>query len=360
MENQKYKEMLNQSGYCPSSDLLWDYAHGKANVSSTQELEKHLAHCVLCTGAVEGFAAMDSPASLKQLALKNPYASPSYSLKFVKVMVALLCVISILWWWNSKESANTLEGDSNIDDSTALPYVNVESDLKLVEEEKKVSEIVETLESNELENIELESISANRWKDELFTIEKKGIVLAGRNQVKLEIVDRPLTPIIYMYNLKVMDFTEKYGPLDLPFEVPSNLHPRFANPNEKGMEQIFADEDTVYYRDLLESAMDNFDKGRFKLVAEQLSFILNRYPNDDNGLFYSSLAMSELRDYEGAIKNLRKLKMKKYSAFVEEVNFHLAMNLIYSGNRNEGEDLLRSIANSKGFYSAQSQEKLEK
>lgn len=360
MENQKYREMLFNSESCPTPELLWDYSHGKSNASFSKELEHHLAHCVLCSGAVEGFAMMDSPASLQQVALKNPYASPRYSVRFVKIMVALLCVISILWWWNSKESANSLVRNTVKDDSKELPIDNVESDLKLVVGEKEISGIVEPLESKETEKIELETISTNRWKDELFTIEKKGIVLAGRNQVKLEIVDRTLTPIIYMYNLKVMDFTEKYSSLDLPFEVPSNLHPRFANPKEKGTEQIYADEDTVYYRDLLESAMDNFDKGRFKLVAEQLSFILNRYPNDDNGLFYSSLAMSELRDFEGAIKNLRKLKMKKYSAFVEEANFHLAMNLIYSGNRNEGEDILRSIANSKGFYSAQAQEKLEK
>ncbi len=360
MENQKYREILNQLGSCPASDLLWDYAHSKANASSSKELEHHLVHCVLCSGAVEGFAMMSSPASLKQVALKNPYASPSYPLRFVKVMVALLCVISILWWWNSKESANSLVRNKVKDDSKELPVDNVESDLKLVDGEKEVSGIVEPLESKRTEKIVLESISTNRWKDELFTIEKKGIVLAGRNLDKLEIVDRPLTPIIYMYNLKVMDFTERYSLLDKPFDVPTNLHPRFANPKEKLTEQIYADEDTVYYRDLLESAMDNFDKGRFKLVAEQLSFILNRYPNDDNGLFYSSLAMSELRNYEGAIKNLRKLKMKKYSAFVEELNFHLAMNLIYSGSSKEGEELLRSIANSHGFYSAQAQEKLER
>jgi hypothetical protein len=360
MENQKYKEMFHQSGACPASDLLWDYAHGKMNDSSTRGLENHLVHCALCAGAVEGYSIMNSPAALNDIAKKNPYNSTNIILDNAKVIFVVIGIIAIIVWWFSKENVGARVDDFKKVESVESSNSNIERKSKVEVVDRNSMQAIESGNQKQLPIKPQINHSKDRWKDELFTIEKKEIKLASGTQVKLEIKDRLSIPIIYLHNLKVMNFTKKYAVDPQLFEVYSSLHPRYANPNEKGIEQIYSDVDTVLYQDLLASAMENFSRGSYKRCVEQLSVILEKYPNDDNALFYAGLANAELNDLKGSIGLLKKLSVQSKSAFYEEANWHLALTYLKGDNLKEGNDRLLKIAEGKGFYSSQAKELLRK
>jgi TolA-binding protein len=360
MENNKYKDIFNQSGSCPTSKLLWEYAHHKLDGVSAKELENHLANCSLCAGAVEGYSMMNSPAKLNEIAKQNPYASPQHFLSKAKVILVLTGIVAFLTWWFTRETFDSPLIDTSKTEVLESSGVEEESESRVDEIEDNTFAIIDSTKQAQSSFRKNGNNSTDRWKDELFTIGKRGIQWNNGSPAKLEIMDRSHVSVIYIHDLKVLDFTKKYQASRQIFEVPSNLHPRYANPGERGTEQIYTDVDTVYYRDLLTSALENFSQGNYKQSSEQFSVILKYYPNDENALFYGGLSNTELNDFKSAIVLLKKLSIQSKSTFYEEANWHLALSYLKADNLKEGTERLLKIIEGKGFYAEQATELLRK
>lgn len=347
--------MQSESRSCPTAKELWSYSKGESSAAQIRTVEEHLAGCLLCSGTVDGFSSVPSASSLTDLERNRPVPAKSINWKYAGVMMGLIALIALLWW--NYQSGNSQQHPSTV---TQVNLKSQEKDLTATDASNDVSLQDTALPINGDPTINTKRTGKSgvekpaAWNNELFTIEKRGIGINGIKVNDAEISGRPEVSVIYISDLKVMDFTTKYTIDNQLFEVPNALHPRYANKADKGFEALSGDEDTVYYRDLLESALIAFRNAEYLQTIDQLEVILRRYPQDDNALFYSALSQSERGKPDRAIVLLKKLNAKKHSAFLEEATWHLALAYKASGQEAEAKNLLSEISAKNGFYAPQS------
>jgi len=265
----------------------------------------------------------------------------------------------LIGWWGStlvekKETAGLDKGAALPENNVVVDTVSAIQDTLVQQADSKATD---SLTIREQPAAQLPDQS-KRWTEELFAIEKRNIQPASVHKPEYGVSGRPEVPVIYLNNLKVMDFSGKYAVAGQLFEVPQNLHPRFANAKERGQESLHADQDTVFYRDLLSSALLAFGRDDFSQTIDQLAIILQKYPEDDNALFYSAFSFAQQGKLNKAIGLFKRLTVKKHSAFIEEASFHLAVAYKQNGNLKESEVLFKRIAAGEGFYAGQAKLKL--
>ncbi|MBL0096917.1 MAG: hypothetical protein IPP46_10790 [Bacteroidetes bacterium] len=351
--------MLNTgAGSCPDADALWLYTREKLPHAELRVIEDHLVGCDLCAAAVEGFAGMERPDALKEIAAARPVAVKTNFSSLWTLSIVLVVLFFIGWWGSTlvdkKEAGDMEKGAAAPSNDLVVDSVGAMPDSVVLQVE---SNEIDSLATGEKEPKKIPEQS-QRWTEELFAIEKRNIQPANFNKPEYRVSGRPEVPIIYMNNLKVMDFSGKYAVAGQIFEVPQNLHPRFANAKDSGQESLQADQDTVFYRELLRSALLAFGRDDFNQTIEQLSIILQKYPEDDNALFYSAFSLAQQGNLNKAIGLFKRLTVKKHSAFIEEASFHLAETYRQNGNVKESEVLFKRIAAGEGFYAGQAKLKL--
>jgi len=360
MENKKYKIISKAQGNCPSAHSLWQYAKHDLDRISQLVVEDHLSSCLLCSGAVDGFQDMKSFKAVKKISTVNIVNS---KVGFVfKIAVAILVILISIFIY--RNHTNNYKEDVLFQKSVSLPATKIEVESLngiALQESHSIDTLSVPISSSDVIQNEKITIASreNIWQNELFEIEKKGISYANRVDVKLEPISNWGVPIIYIEQLKVMDFSQLYDINTQTFSINTGLHPRFANKNRKGEEGIYADEDTVFYSDLLRAALGNFKSKNYRLSIDRFSVILQIYPKDDNALFYAALAFAQINKFENSIAFFKRVLGNKNSAFLQETNWHLALSYLENGSRMEGVKLLEKIVSEKGYYAEQAKMKLK-
>jgi len=93
--------MLNSgAGSCPDADALWLYSREKLPHAEIRVIEEHLVGCDLCSAAVEGFAGMERPDALKDIAAARPVAVKT-NFSSLWTLSIVLVVLFIIGWWGS-------------------------------------------------------------------------------------------------------------------------------------------------------------------------------------------------------------------------------------------------------------------
>lgn len=106
----------------------------------------------------------------------------------------------------------------------------------------------------------------------------------------------------------------------------------------------------IPYINMINSAIERFAAGEFKLCLLETEQILSAYPNDANALFYSSLSLYNLNELKAAESRLLKLRAVEFSNFDEEAEWYLLMVYKQIKNQEKFTGLKKDILDANGFY----------
>jgi hypothetical protein len=350
MESNK-RNIFTSSGRCPDATQLWKYAHGKLTSHEQQNIELHALDCPFCEASVEGYKDVQKVPDLKGVRGKL-FGRTSL---FWPVISVGLGIVALLW-------VNYFFNISQQEPVKTLPVPEIIPEIgnhREVENERPVTfDSSSVLHSNTATPQQLKTERIRHWGDELFMIEKRGIVPLPSSDINARVKQRSRYKIIYMEGLKVIEYPDRVSGADPALEIDRGLHPRYANNTERGGEQIYSDTDTVLYIDLLRDALRAFNLGTCLQVVGQLKCIGEKYPDDQNVWFYSGMCEKNLGEYQTAVGHFSKMINDETSPFFEEALWHSALCYEEMNEKATAAVLFKKIKDMDGYYSRQAAGKL--
>ena len=159
---------------------------------------------------------------------------------------------------------------------------------------------------------------------------------------------------------KVADYTKVVKKNWVEFDInPSGVPAQYENEEAKlaaEQEEVVKEIPYLDYLTLCIRAMDNKD---YKLALSQFQLVLDQYPDDVNGLFYSAQCNYYLGNYEKAIGFYDLTMRNMINKFNEESEFYKAKSLKALGRSDDAKKLFESIVAKGKFYSEQAEKELE-
>lgn len=162
---------------------------------------------------------------------------------------------------------------------------------------------------------------------------------------------------VYYSDLKLIDF-RKYRTADkIPVKtmvltgLPANLESEESKTDEYEWKEI-----EISYDDYIKKSQSIFSNANYKKALLRYMTILDKYPTDDNALFYSGLCYYNLGQFQDAIDAFYKCLESQYSNFDEESEWFLAKSYAASGQTAKAKSIYEMIAVNGQFYSSQAKE----
>ncbi|MFM9985775.1 MAG: tetratricopeptide repeat protein [Flavobacteriales bacterium] len=160
---------------------------------------------------------------------------------------------------------------------------------------------------------------------------------------------------------KVADYTKVVKEHWTSFEVdPGGVPAQFESEEAKRAaqeeEEVIKEIPYLDYLTLCIRAMDNKD---YALALSQFQIVLDQYPDDVNGLFYSAQCNYYLGNYDKAIGFYDQTMRNMINKFNEESEFYKAKSLQALGRSDDAKKLFESIVAKGKFYSQQAEKELE-
>lgn len=339
---------------CPDATRLWRYAHGKLSTAEQFEVEHHALGCHLCKSAIEGYASVERLPEMRS-ARERLFKGRSKWWTLAGISVA---VLGILWSGGLFRSSQKWLAPSEPlpPDQTVAPAV-----VAPVEQDTLVEVRNDSAQAIDIRHAKPSAVTTERlrrWGDELFMIEKRGVEVLPVTAVKPGVKGRSRMDIVYIEGLKVVMYKDRFNGDAQELEVARSLHPRFANDKEPKGEAFYADTDTILYRNLLTDALRAFNYGLCSQVLGQLKSIGDKFPDDQNVLFYSGMCAKNSGDFKHAVLFFSKMTADESSPFHEEAMWHAALCYEQLGDVVASMKLFRRIAEDEGFYSEAAAKKL--
>lgn len=339
---------------CPDAALLFKYSKGSLNSESVYQVEHHLISCSLCRDALEGMNMMTVADGMRQVSKKNPYSSTNYGWWWAGGIVLMIAVI--LYLRESPEPSTLSKEEQKAVFREELPTIT--------KPEAAGVDAIATLE----EKLNRETIILNNdtviHQPSLTEPEKLAIQDADSSETivnKTEgktVEPRFAMPVKYLYDLKVIDYSELYEWIDKKGKGVLKGLP--ANKEKAGEDPLTAAQnDTITSESVLNQAMSLFSKGNFSGAIDEFKKIFEVFPDDLNAEFYSGIAYYKLAEYDKTISLLRKVIEHRNNVFTEEAEWYLTLSMINDGNESEAVTMLQKIVDQQGFYSEKAAAKLK-
>jgi TolA-binding protein len=163
--------------------------------------------------------------------------------------------------------------------------------------------------------------------------------------------------IAHILNYKIADYTDlRYDnwPANDNGSLPANLENRFQQSVEK--ELIFIG---IPYLEYVTGCLEAYDAKNFGEAMRQFKIILNQFPDDVNGLFYTAMSNYYAGNYEAAITYFQKVNRNPIRSFREEANFYEAKSLKALGRIDEAKVMFQKIVDIQGFYADQAYKEMK-
>jgi hypothetical protein len=106
------------------------------------------------------------------------------------------------------------------------------------------------------------------------------------------------------------------------------------------------------YMNFLSVTLHDFNRGEYKAALIGFDQILSTYPDDVNALFYSSLCLYNLKQFNLCEQRLKVIDLAKFDNFDEEQHWYLLLCYKSLGKSQEFIDLKQEIIRSNGFYAS--------
>ena len=347
------KAELFKTASCPDAALLFKYSKGDHHGLDVHHVEQHLITCTLCNDAVEGMQQLESRKSMKEVKNKNPFRSNNFGWWFSGMGILVIVVISQLYT-PSERTTLTKEEQKAIYREEFPTITKPESSFADTVAEQNEKVVLNTLPVN-ADTSHQEQIEE---PERIITAAIDSVDNVYAKPAERIIEPRFAMPVKYLYDLKVIDYSEVYERIDKKGKailkgVPANREGKI-NDNLPVVEN-----DTVTSEMLLNECMLNFNTGNYRKAIDNFNKLLNVFPDDLNALFYSGVSYYKLGKYDNALNNLQKVLAHRNNVFTEEAEWYLALSLINNENRNEAMIVLQRIVNQKGFYSEKASAKLK-
>lgn len=154
----------------------------------------------------------------------------------------------------------------------------------------------------------------------------------------------------YIQNLKVIDYRYYRGkPLNkttLPLTGTSADH-ELIKPQQNSENSIIE----ISYVNYLEKSLKLFSSGLFRKALFRFDYILEKYPNDVNALFYGALCNFNLKEFDTCEKKLLLLENSTFTNFNQEQQWYLLLTFKAQGKTELARKTRDSILRQNGFYS---------
>ncbi len=165
------------------------------------------------------------------------------------------------------------------------------------------------------------------------------------------------TKIIYLFELKVIDYTKVYEQQIIRTKTVYNpgLDAKYSNISDKFAKKKFEDQilDSVTYVDVLQVCLGYYKNGAYEKSLDNFAIILRKHPEELNAKFYGALANFDLGNYKKAIRNFDFVIEHPISVFNPESEWYKAQCLVGLGKTKKAKNQLEKIILNNGFYSSQ-------
>jgi hypothetical protein len=154
----------------------------------------------------------------------------------------------------------------------------------------------------------------------------------------------------YIKDLKVLDYRYyrkkvRKEKTDLLTGTPATQERQYSGANQKDFLE-------VSYMNFLSGALHDFNHGEYKAALIGFDQILSTYPDDVNALFYSSLCLYNLKQFNLCEQRLKVIDLAKFDNFDEEQHWYLLLCYKSLGKSQEFVDLKQEIIRLNGFYAS--------
>lgn len=154
----------------------------------------------------------------------------------------------------------------------------------------------------------------------------------------------------YIKDLKVLDYRYyrkkvRQERTDLLTGTPATQEVQVAGTNQKDYLE-------VSYMNFLSGTLHDFNRGEYKAALIGFDQILSTYPDDVNALFYSSLCLYNLKQFNLCEQRLKVIDLAKFDNFDEEQHWYLLLCYKSMGKSQEFVDLKQEIIRLNGFYAS--------
>lgn len=113
------------------------------------------------------------------------------------------------------------------------------------------------------------------------------------------------------------------------------------------------------YDEVLKKGITEYDEGNYTEALAQFDLILQHFPNDLNGMFYSGMANYRLSRNEKAQVQYQQVLDANNTTFRQEARWYQALTYEKMNDLTNTRKSLKRIADEEGFYNKQAQEKLD-
>jgi hypothetical protein len=154
--------------------------------------------------------------------------------------------------------------------------------------------------------------------------------------------------ILHISNFKIVDyssFRKELWPKVVLGGVPASNER--AVPSEKGALK------ELDYLGFIENGIYGLVKQDYAFSLGQFGILLEEYPEDVNGLFYTGLAFYYSENYTKAREFFKKAELSRFRTFHEESEFYSALSILALGNKEQATEELLNISARRGFYGKQ-------
>ena len=154
----------------------------------------------------------------------------------------------------------------------------------------------------------------------------------------------------YIQDLKVLDY--RYYRKKVRQERTEELTGTPATHEAQVIGQNQKDFLEVSYMNFLSSTLHDFNRGEYKAALIGFDQILSTYPDDVNALFYSSLCLYNLKQFNLCEQRLKVIDLAKFDNFDEEQHWYLLLCYKSLGKSHEFTELKQEIIQLNGFYAS--------
>ena len=272
-----------------------------------------------------------------------------YKLILTSVIASILISSVILVILNSKDSNNkksTKENKNIITKSTIISKDSIKTFQELpVKMQIEPSKLKNDFEEKGLFHT-IESTESNSTFKEPIRLPLKSPERINTEKQKRE----NLAKETFLSNLKVIDYRfYRSRPNE---NIKNELGGTPADKERNQNESTYSETDFEYtYFSYLDRTLKYFNKNKYKIALNRFEVILETYPDDANALFYSSICLYNLNQFQLCENRLIQLQNSRFTNFDQEQQWYLLLVYKNLGEKNSFELLKNKIINENGFYS---------
>lgn len=380
MSNHTHTDTIFTASACLSEQELGDYCRGKLSTREQHRMERHLTDCALCSAAVAAFAATpaalgDLPGLKKSLAAKAGGMAGKVFIWSGTTIIGAFAIVGLISAGVAIKyvfftDTNKAQPTAQVQPAPAAqaPPVETNTASGTMKMEERFIRPGAPVRKTETPVVAITPVDTQKKK----TIEVDSFLpvptpvvntvapAAADAEKEIETIERYNAPVVYIRDLKITDF-EKYYRQKITIQ-PERLSGVPAKFDDKpGHITDPADPDAVRIvtaDQVLDEALNYFNKGRFGKCISQFDLLLNHNPNDVNAQFYIAVCNVRLEMYGRALPLLDQVLASPNNVFHQEAQWYKALALIGKGERENAKVVLQQIVDKKGFYKKQAKEKL--